>query len=117
MNKLIPLGIKSSFDDEIKSEYYSYYLNIDFLVIDEVGKEVEGQKKANVTILEEVIRHRDFSRQPTCIISNLTMKDFEDRYGTSILSLIRARYLDIRFGGEDNRKARHRELLDRLSEE
>lgn len=114
MNKLTPLGVKAGYDEDIKAEYYSYYLNVDLLIVDEVGKEQEGEKKANITILEEVLRHRNMRMLPSIVVTNLKPEDFRDRYGESIYSLIFARFIDIKMVGEDKRKTvRHNEVLGR----
>lgn len=112
LNLLTPIGVRSGYDEDIKAEYFGYYLNVDFLVIDEIGKEQQGEKKANITVLEEVMRHRDMAKLPTILITNLIPQDFRERYGESIYSLIFARFIDIGITGEDKRKTvRHKEII------
>jgi DNA replication protein DnaC len=117
LNKAIPIGVKSGYDEEIKAEYYAYYLNVDLLVLDEVGKEQSGEKRANVTILEEILRHRNFAELPTIVITNLNPKDFEETYGSSIYSLMKHHFIPIKMAGEDKRKIKYKELLAKLVED
>lgn len=117
MTKMTPIGVKAGYDEDIKAEYYAYYLNVDFLVIDEVGKEPQGEKAANLTVLDEVLRHRNMRQLPTIVITNLDTRDFQARYGESIYSLIFARFIDIKIVTEDKRKTvRHKQLLKRILE-
>lgn len=111
MNKVTPIGVKASYEEDTKEFYNRKILNVDFLVIDEVGKEQQGEKQANITVLEEVIRCRNAQLLPTLLITNLVMDDFKERYGNSIVSLLLQRFLDIKLVGADFRLQQHKELV------
>lgn len=114
LNSLVPLGVKSGYSEDAEEMYYEF-LKADFLVIDEIGKEQEGEKRANVTILEEVLRYRNMKELPTILITNLQIEDFSERYGKSIISLIMQRFMDITISGEDFRKKQYKSKLKGLS--
>lgn len=115
MNQVTPIGVKAGYDEDLQAVYYGDYLNIDFLVIDEVGKEQQGEKAANITVLEEILRHRNFRKLPTILISNLDVDDFRYRYGESIYSLINGRFIPIKIVAEDKRRSlRQKELLNMI---
>lgn len=117
MNMITPIGVKAKWDDEVNSEYHQYYLNVDFLAIEEVGKEQEGDKKANINILEEILRHRNERGYPTFIVTNLPPSEFKERYGNSIWSLINETMVPIKIVGEDKRiTKKSKELMAKFEE-
>jgi DNA replication protein DnaC len=79
-----------AFDDEDAQQLlYDLVHKYDFLVIDEVGKETEGEKKYNQTILERILKERiEKYELPTSVITNLDHEDFLARYGRSIYSVL-----------------------------
>lgn len=115
MNKITPIGVKAAYDEEVRDFYNRRILNRDFLVIDEVGKEQQGEKQANITVLEEVLRLRSSNKLPTIVITNLSIDDFKYRYGSSIMSLLLQRFIDIKLVGEDFRYKQHKALLKKIS--
>lgn len=74
-----------------------------FLVIDEVGKEVRGNKDYNINILENVLRKRFAKGFPTIICTNLNLDTFYSDYGASIASLLKGTTIQIEFVGKDFR--------------
>lgn len=59
----------------------------EFLVLEEIGKEQDN--KLAMTLLEDLLRHREDKGFPTIICTNLAPKSVVERYGASIESLIR----------------------------
>lgn len=91
-------------DREIyEQDLYSKYKGVDFLVIEEVGKEVES--KIAKPILEDLLRYREEKGYVTFICCNLTLEDFREYYGSSICSLVNGNQTIIKIVGEDKRKA------------
>lgn len=77
-------------DDEAQAELDNLIHKYDFLVIDEVGKETEGEKKFNITVLEKILKSRiEKYELPTMVVTNLNADDFRERYGNTIYSLLR----------------------------
>ena len=74
----------------------------EFLVLEEIGKEQDN--KLAMTLLEDLLRHREDKGFPTIICTNLTPKSVVERYGASIESLIKGNMTPIKLVGKDNRK-------------
>jgi DNA replication protein DnaC len=62
--------------------------NVEFLVIDEIGKEVSLNSGANISLLEELLKYREEKALPTIICSNLTKDKLKEKYGETFYSLI-----------------------------
>ena len=74
----------------------------EFLVLEEIGKEQDN--KLAMTLLEDMLRHREDKGFPTIICTNLAPKSVVERYGASIESLIKGNMTPIKLVGKDNRK-------------
>lgn len=74
----------------------------EFLVLEEIGKEQDN--KLAMTLLEDLLRHREDKGFPTIICTNLSPKSVVERYGASIESLIKGNMTPIKLVGKDNRK-------------
>lgn len=74
----------------------------EFLVLEEIGKEQDN--KLAMTLLEDLLRHREDKGFPTIICTNLAPKSVVERYGVSIESLIKGNMTPIKLVGKDNRK-------------
>lgn len=74
----------------------------EFLVLEEIGKEQDT--KLAMTLLEDLLRHREDKGFPTIICTNLAPKSVVERYGASIESLIKGNMTPIKLVGKDNRK-------------
>ena len=64
-------------------------LDASALVIDDLGVEYSDQKGAFASLLDEVIDHRYGNQAPTLITTNLTAKEFKERYGERIADRLR----------------------------
>lgn len=89
---------KESAEDDL----YNNYKAVEFLILEEVGKEVDS--KASAPILEDLLRYREDNGLVTVICTNLSPKDLESRYGVSIASLMKGNMTPIRIEGVDKRK-------------
>ena len=74
----------------------------EFLVLEEIGKEQDN--KLAMTLLEDLLRHREDKGFPTIICTNLAPKSVVERYGASIESLVKGNMTPIKLVGKDNRK-------------
>lgn len=80
---------------------------VDFLVIDEVGKEVFSKGQFNIIALEELLRKRETLGLPTIICTNLPLRGNGGlfmQYGKSIESLVNGNYFPVEFVGDDFRR-------------
>lgn len=83
---------------------YTNYKAVEFLVLEEVGKEVDS--KASAPILEDLLRYREDNGLITIICTNLSPKDLNSKYGASIESLLRGNTVPIQITGKDKRSAK-----------
>ena len=88
--------------EELEDSLYTNYKGVEFLALEEVGKEIDS--KIAAPILEDLLRYREDKALPTIICTNLDIKDLADRYGNSITSLIKGNETPILIEGKDKRR-------------
>lgn len=96
-------------EDDPVGLFYHNYKAVDFLVIEELGKERESELA--LTTLEDLLRYREEKGLPTIICSNLSPKKVEERYAKSNFSLLRGNFQAIQLEGEDLRVEKHTDFL------
>lgn len=74
----------------------------EFLVIEELGKELESKIDIDA-ILENILRYRENRCYPTIITTNLDITGISEIYNNSIYSLIRGNNLLVEFNYPDQR--------------
>lgn len=87
--------------DEIEQELIEKYKGVEFLVLEEIGKEIDS--KIAKPILEDLLRYREEHGLVTIICTNLTPENLKDIYGASICSLINGNMTIITIDSEDMR--------------
>lgn len=88
--------------DVLETELYEKYKGVEFLVLEEIGKEIDS--KIAKPILEDLLRYREENGLVTLICTNMTPKDIKDSYGASICSLINGNMTVIVIDSEDMRQ-------------
>ena len=88
--------------DTMEGDFYSRYKAVEFLVLEEIGKEIDS--KIAKPILEDLLRYREEHGLVTVICSNITPKVFTEEYGNSVMSLIQGNMTPIQLVGKDRRK-------------
>lgn len=83
---------------------YNNYKAVEFLVLEEIGKEVDS--KASAPILEDLLRYREDNGLVTIICSNISPLDISKRYGASVESLLRGNTTPIKITGIDKRASK-----------
>lgn len=86
------------------NEDISGYVNAEFLVIDELGAEVNLKSSAEKVLLEDLLKQRFAKGFPTIICSNLDLSQLKERYGNTFYSML-SEFVKIKIVGEDKRKA------------
>lgn len=88
---------REAYDDRVK--------NVDFLMIDDVGKEFRSSKSGLTEIaFDNLIRYRTLRNKPMIITTNSSIEAIENVYGKSLVSLLYGKFIPIRVLGEDYRK-------------
>ena len=85
----------------LKEKVFKDYKNTEFLVLEEIGKEIDT--KISLPILEDLLRFREDRGLPTIICTNLTPKDVKEKFGNSIISLIQGNMTPYKLVGIDRR--------------
>lgn len=88
--------------DILESDLYEKYKGVEFLVLEEIGKEIDS--KIAKPILEDLLRYREEQGLVTLICTNMTPKDIKDSYGASICSLINGNMTVIMIDSDDMRQ-------------
>lgn len=90
--------------DAMEDNLFTYYKGVEFLVLEEVGKEIDT--KIARPILEDLLRYREEKGLVTIMCSNITPEDFFERYGNSIMSLMQGNMTPIEIVGKDRREVK-----------
>lgn len=88
---------KDMFEDEL----YTYYKAVEFLVLEEIGKEIDS--KVAAPILEDLLRYREDNGLVTILCTNLNTETLAERYGESCMSLLRGNTVPITIECKDKR--------------
>ena len=92
-------GASKSERDVIENELFEKYKGVEFLVLEEIGKEIDS--KIAKPILEDLLRYREEHGLVTIICTPTTLKDI---YGASVCSLINGNMTVIVIDSEDKRQ-------------
>jgi DNA replication protein DnaC len=93
--------------EHLEELFYGSCKSVEFLVIEEVGKEIDT--KVATPILEDLLRYREDKGLVTVICTNLSPKAVEDKYGASVFSLIKGNMTPIKIEGIDKREDFYKE--------
>lgn len=88
--------------DVIEQDLLDKYKGVEFLVLEEIGKEIDS--KIAKPILEDLLRYREEHGLVTIICTNLTPNTIKELYGASICSLINGNMTVILIDSEDKRQ-------------
>lgn len=87
--------------DALETDFYEQYKGVEFLVLEEIGKEIDS--KIAKPILEDLLRYREEHGLVTIICSNIPMKVVEETYGPSVASLCKGHMTPVTIVGKDMR--------------
>lgn len=85
----------------LEDELYTYYKAVEFLVLEEVGKEIDS--KVSAPILEDLLRYREDNGLVTIVCTNLNISLMTERYGESCISLLKGNTTPVMIECEDKR--------------
>ena len=95
--------------EQAEGMFYHKYKAVEFLVLEEIGKELDT--KLAPTVLEDLLRYREERGLVTIICTNLEPKDVIERYGNSVGSLIKGKFTPGRIVGSDKRTQSYAERV------
>lgn len=96
--------------EELEELFYRNYKAVEFLCLEEIGKELDT--KLSPTVLEDLLRYREERGLVTIICTNLNPQDLTAKYGNSIMSLIKGNCTPIKLVGQDNRQSVFKERIE-----
>lgn len=92
------------YDDDKRRRYEETVRDVDFLMIDDVGKEYRNRVGLTEVVFDNLIRYRTFRKKPMVLTTNSTIEAIESSYGKSLVSLLMGRFIPIAVVGPDYRK-------------
>lgn len=95
-------GANKSEKEVLETELFEKYKGVEFLVLEEIGKEIDS--KIAKPILEDLLRYREEHGLVTIICTNLTPTTLKEIYGASVCSLINGNMTVIVIDSEDKRQ-------------
>lgn len=84
-----------------EEEFYNRFKAVDFLVLEEIGKELDT--KVVRPILEDLLRYREDNGMVTIFCTNLSPVKVKEIYGASIFSLIKGNSYPVLIDERDRR--------------
>lgn len=93
-------------DDNARNEVEKNILNSDLLVLDDLGKEYQSNKKLHESILDTVIRSRASQLKPVIITSNYDIFDVKEKYGHGIVDLFKESLTVVNVKGSSYRQTK-----------
>jgi len=104
------------YSDEKRRLFETRIRNVDFLMIDDVGKELRVNKSGlTEVVFDQLIRYRSFRNKPMILSSNSDINAIGNVYGMSLVSLLYGKFIPLKVVGEDYRKNNlSGTVLDRL---
>lgn len=104
-------GAKTPEEKELLEDvFYNSYKAVEFLVLEEVGKELDT--KLGAPVLEDLLRYREDNSLVTVICANLPPSEIKDRYGASVSSLLKGNMTPILIEGRDKRQEYYKDRLN-----
>jgi DNA replication protein DnaC len=106
------------YDDTKRRLYEDRIKNVDFLMIDDIGKEYKSHSGLTEIAFDNLVRYRTFRNKPMILTTNTDIKDIANTYGNSLLSLLAGKFIPVKVIGGDFRKTvLAKNVLERLRED
>ena len=87
------------------------YKGVEFLVLEEIGKEIDS--KVAAPILEDLLRYREDNGLVTILCTNLNIETLSNRYGESCVSLLKGNTVPITIECKDKRNTAFKKRVRR----
>jgi DNA replication protein DnaC len=102
--------IVGGFSDKEAEKAINYIKNVDFLVLDDIGKEFDNGKDYTRATLNSILRYRDMWNKPTIYTSNNPIEKLRAHYGDANYSIMEGR--SIILSAEYDRDYRKEKKMD-----
>jgi DNA replication protein DnaC len=104
---------KEMFDDE--QTVMERARAVDFLILDDLGKEHPGETGFSERLFENLLRERSATKKTTIVTTNLSVDKLKETYVRSMLEVMRETLYPLCFEGENLREAVEADLRARHS--
>lgn len=110
LDELVDKFTASWYNEEVKANFHRILLTVQFLGIDEFGKNVGADGEPNYLpdlvkrVIEEVIRYRVHTKKPIWITSNTEPKNVASVFSEDVASLLSEACVPVKVCGCDYRK-------------
>jgi DNA replication protein DnaC len=85
--------------------------SVDFLLIDDLGKEHDAASGFSTRVFENLIRERSAAKLTTWITTNMGMEELSERYMSSMMEVLKETVLPIKVDGENRRDEAAKKML------
>jgi len=106
---LINLYTEGWYSREDRDQFDFLLKRVDFLAIDDLGKEYKSKSSLNMAALDSVVRTRIYKKKIIFLTTNRDMEGIENDYGAGITSLLKQACIRITVEGEDFREKMEQE--------
>lgn len=80
--------------------------DVDFLLIDDIGKEYRAGSGFTEMAFDNLIRYRTFRNKPILLTTNADSESVASVYGKSLMSLLQGKFLPVQFIDTDYRRTK-----------
>lgn len=103
--------IQKGWEEKETTGFLETCREVDFLLIDDLGREHAGPTGFSATVFDNLIRHRVQHRLPTLFTTNLDRAAIKKRYGDGLLSLIEGKCkIEVVDGADVRRTVQKKEI-------
>jgi DNA replication protein DnaC len=108
--------LKLGWKDEETSKCLEKLMASDFVVIDELGKELGGGSvdTFSTSEIERFLKSRFDDSMPTILASNRSMGELESCYGKTFVSMVQGKYQIVDLGNKDYRLEVGKQMLSEM---
>lgn len=103
LSKCVTYLARGWYDEEVEANFIDKILDVDFLMIDNIGTEFRASSGLTESTLDSLFRERADKMLPVIITSNYNVDSLGNIYGKQMISLFREHLLEIEFRGADYR--------------
>lgn len=105
LSTLVTMFTGSWYSDEVRNEFLEITRQVDFLGIDDLGKEFKGSTDLGVKVFDNIVRYRLQSNLPIIFTANISPKELSDYYSASTSSMLNEMCAVVQVTGDDHRSS------------
>ena len=117
MNDLADFITSGWKDYNLKIKYQYIVTNVDFLVVDDIGRNYNIQSPQSLQFLDRLFVTRCNQKKCTILTSKQGIDDSSTLFNESLLSLLRSSLIELKVVGSDIREQKSKQLIDQFKVE